>query len=97
MDAPRAARHALAPMLRLLVAVHVLAALAASRTFFQPDEYWQSLEIAHRWVFGYGYRVDRSADPQRRVPCDAGPAVRCAARCARRHNPVGHGASVRGG
>lgn len=57
MDAPRAARHALAPMLRLLVAVHVLAALAASRTFFQPDEYWQSLEIAHRWVFGYGYRT----------------------------------------
>jgi phosphatidylinositol glycan class B len=24
-------------------------------TFFQPDEYWQSLEPAHRLVFGYGY------------------------------------------
>ncbi|GAA5881783.1 hypothetical protein JCM1840_004830 [Sporobolomyces johnsonii] len=27
-----------------------------SRAFFQPDEYWQSLEIAHAWVFGYGWR-----------------------------------------
>ncbi|KAM0750250.1 hypothetical protein T439DRAFT_302200 [Meredithblackwellia eburnea MCA 4105] len=27
----------------------------STRTFFQPDEYWQSLEIAHNWVFGYGY------------------------------------------
>ena len=25
------------------------------RTYFNPDEYWQSLEIAHRLVFGYGY------------------------------------------
>jgi phosphatidylinositol glycan class B len=25
------------------------------RTFFQPDEYYQTLEIAHRLVFGYGY------------------------------------------
>lgn len=24
-------------------------------TFFQPDEFWQSLEVAHRAVFGYGY------------------------------------------
>jgi len=22
---------------------------------FVPDEYWQALEVAHRWVFGYGY------------------------------------------
>jgi phosphatidylinositol glycan class B len=25
------------------------------RTFFQPDEYWQTLEVAHQLVFGYGY------------------------------------------
>ena len=39
----------------------VLAALAAFRacsaalcqTAFVPDEYWQSLEVAHRIVFGY--------------------------------------------
>ncbi|KAA0183897.1 hypothetical protein HAZT_HAZT004101 [Hyalella azteca] len=24
-------------------------------TYFVPDEYWQSLEVAHRMVFGYGY------------------------------------------
>ena len=24
-------------------------------TFFQPDEYYQSLEVAHRVVFGYGH------------------------------------------
>ncbi|KAM9967784.1 hypothetical protein ACTFIW_001871 [Dictyostelium discoideum] len=24
-------------------------------TFFDPDEYWQSLEVAHKLVFGYGY------------------------------------------
>lgn len=26
-----------------------------TRTFFQPDEYYQSLEPAHHAVFGYGY------------------------------------------
>ncbi|XP_064477258.1 GPI mannosyltransferase 3-like [Ornithodoros turicata] len=26
-------------------------------TFFVPDEYWQSLEVAHDFVFGYGYRT----------------------------------------
>ena len=25
------------------------------RTYFNADEYWQSLEVAHRMVFGYGY------------------------------------------
>ncbi|GAA5946343.1 hypothetical protein JCM3765_000204 [Sporobolomyces pararoseus] len=29
----------------------------ASRSFFQPDEYWQSLEVAHLWVFGFGYKT----------------------------------------
>ncbi|KAG6541769.1 hypothetical protein Mapa_016781 [Marchantia paleacea] len=25
------------------------------RTYFNPDEHWQSLEVAHRMVFGYGH------------------------------------------
>ncbi|XP_022100896.1 GPI mannosyltransferase 3-like isoform X2 [Acanthaster planci] len=28
---------------------------ALTQTFFVPDEYWQSLEVAHNIVFGYGY------------------------------------------
>lgn len=38
-------------------AVRVSAAIATANTFFQPDEYWQSLEIAHRIVFGFGYET----------------------------------------
>lgn len=26
-----------------------------TRTFFQPDEFFQSLEVAHHAVFGYGH------------------------------------------
>ncbi|KAI0309180.1 glycosyltransferase family 22 protein [Amylostereum chailletii] len=37
----------------LALSVRVLLALA-TRTFFQPDEFFQSLEPAHRIVFGYG-------------------------------------------
>lgn len=46
----RPARHPflLALPVRLLWAV-------LSRSYFQPDESWQSLEVAHRLVFGYGY------------------------------------------
>lgn len=44
----------LAAIFLILLAVRVLNALA-TRTFFQPDEYWQSLEVAHRSVFGFGY------------------------------------------
>ena len=33
--------------------VRIGIALATS-TFFQPDEYYQSLEVAHHLVFGYG-------------------------------------------
>lgn len=40
----------------LAVPFRILNALV-SRTFFQPDEYWQSLEIAHSIAFGYGYRT----------------------------------------
>ncbi|TFK54738.1 glycosyltransferase family 22 protein [Heliocybe sulcata] len=35
-------------VLRLVVAL-------STRTFFQPDEYFQSLEVAHHLVFGYGH------------------------------------------
>jgi phosphatidylinositol glycan class B len=35
------------------IAARVWMALA-TRTFFQPDEFFQSLEVAHRIVFGYG-------------------------------------------
>lgn len=27
------------------------------RSYFAPDEYWQSVEIAHKMVFGYGYET----------------------------------------
>ncbi|RZB38920.1 Glyco transf 22 domain containing protein [Asbolus verrucosus] len=32
-----------------------LASVFLVRTFFVPDEYWQSLEVSHRFAFGYGY------------------------------------------
>ena len=38
----------------LAICVRVLVALF-TRTFFQPDEYLQSLEPAHVTVFGYGH------------------------------------------
>lgn len=38
----------------LVVCFRVLVALL-TRTFFQPDEYFQSLEPAYAAVFGYGY------------------------------------------
>ena len=37
----------------LALAVRVLVAVL-TRSFFQPDEYFQSLEVAHHLVFGYG-------------------------------------------
>ncbi|KAH9843180.1 Alg9-like mannosyltransferase family-domain-containing protein [Rhodofomes roseus] len=37
----------------IALAVRVSVALL-TRTFFQPDEYFQSLEVAHHLVFGYG-------------------------------------------
>lgn len=27
------------------------------QTYFQPDEFYQSQEVAHRWVFGYGFQT----------------------------------------
>ena len=38
----------------LAISIRVLVALC-TRTFFQPDEYFQSLEPAHQLVFGYGH------------------------------------------
>lgn len=32
-----------------------LSAVFLVQTFFVPDEYYQSLEVAHNFVFGYGY------------------------------------------
>ncbi|GAA6054341.1 hypothetical protein JCM3770_003326 [Rhodotorula araucariae] len=34
-----------------------LANALASRAFFQPDEHWQALEPAHRWVWGFGWET----------------------------------------
>ena len=39
-------------MLGSLMVFRVLNALLCS-TSFVPDEYWQSLEVAHKMVFGY--------------------------------------------
>ena len=39
---------------RLALLVRILIALS-TRTFFQPDEYFQSIEPAHHAVFGYGH------------------------------------------
>lgn len=39
---------------RLALFVRILIALS-TRTFFQPDEYFQSLEPAYHYVFGYGH------------------------------------------
>ena len=44
----------LEPSLAFLLVFHCLLA-CATLTYFQPDEYWQSLEVAHRMVYGYGY------------------------------------------
>lgn len=40
-----------------LLGVRLAQALATSHTFFQPDEFWQAQEMAHRLAFGYGYRT----------------------------------------
>jgi phosphatidylinositol glycan class B len=35
--------------------LRVLYAMFAVQTFYSPDEYFQCLEVAHNFVFGYGY------------------------------------------
>ncbi|KAL5529188.1 hypothetical protein ACEPAG_5162 [Sanghuangporus baumii] len=42
------------PAILTALAWRILIALS-TRTFFQPDEFFQSLEVAHRAVFGYGH------------------------------------------
>lgn len=37
-----------------LVAIRLANALLL-RTYFEPDEYWQSVEVAHKHIFGYGW------------------------------------------
>lgn len=44
------------PAIQLSLLVRTLNALSTN-TLFAPDEYYQSLEIAHKIVFGYGYRT----------------------------------------
>lgn len=45
----------------LLICLRLLNA-AAVGSFFVPDEYWQSLEVAHRMVFGYAHAIAKSPD-----------------------------------
>jgi len=40
-----------------LLLFRIVVALITSRTVFAPDEHWQSLEIAHDIVFGYGFKT----------------------------------------
>ncbi|VDK88379.1 unnamed protein product [Dibothriocephalus latus] len=40
-------------ILPVLILFRIVNALII-RTTFVPDEYWQSVEVAHRWTFGYG-------------------------------------------
>lgn len=44
-------------VLLLCLGFRAVLALAGQRTFFQPDEYYQSLEPAHRLVWGTGYET----------------------------------------
>ncbi|KAK0549103.1 glycosylphosphatidylinositol anchor biosynthesis [Tilletia horrida] len=46
---------------------------ALTQTFFQPDEFWQSLEIAHRIVFGYGYQTWEWRDERASLPSGSAP------------------------
>lgn len=43
-------------VLGYLIAFRIVNALLCT-TFFQPDEFFQSLEVAHRLVFGYGWQT----------------------------------------
>ncbi|KZP21235.1 glycosyltransferase family 22 protein [Athelia psychrophila] len=50
-------------MASLRIFVRILIALS-TRTFFQPDEYYQALEPAHALVFGYGHLTWEWLTPQ---------------------------------
>jgi len=57
--------------LRLWLALFVvrLANAAAVQTFAAPDEYWQALEPAYRWVFGYPRADGLQGAPWHCVSC----------------------------
>lgn len=46
-------------MLKIFAPIFLFRAFNALliQTYFDPDEYWQSLEIAHKFTFGYGYET----------------------------------------
>ncbi|KAK9478253.1 Alg9-like mannosyltransferase family-domain-containing protein [Lipomyces japonicus] len=46
--------HTTTPLFLTLLSFRLFNALSL-RTYFQPDEFWQALEPAHRLVYGYGY------------------------------------------
>ena len=46
------AAHLRLGMLAVLIGFRIINALVCT-TAFVPDEYWQSLEVAHRMTFGY--------------------------------------------
>lgn len=43
--------------LKLCLFLYRLCNALLCQTFFQPDEYFQSLEPAHHFVFGYGWQT----------------------------------------
>lgn len=47
-----------------LLLFRCVVAIITSRTIFAPDEHWQSLEVAHRIVFGYGFETWEWRDPR---------------------------------
>ncbi|XP_065203250.1 GPI mannosyltransferase 3 [Planococcus citri] len=42
-------------LLLLICLILRLCCLISRDSYYVPDEYWQSLEVAHRLIFGYGY------------------------------------------
>ena len=47
-------------LLPSLLALRVVGSLLVG-TYFNPDEYWQGPEVAHRMVFGYGFKYAGTA------------------------------------
>lgn len=41
----------------LVIALVRIASVFVVQTYFDPDEFWQAPEVAHRIVFGYGYQT----------------------------------------
>ena len=47
---------------KLIVALVIFRTINALLTYtaFVPDEYWQALEVAHKMVFGYPYKLKKN-------------------------------------